>query len=81
MHAHTKISFIIFLSLGLQGCLGSIIGTTADVAIEVIKVPFKVGGAVVDVVKGDELTDTSSQLKTSKSVSSESSALENQGIR
>jgi len=37
----------------LQGCLGTIVGTTADVAIEVVKIPFKVGGAVVDVVTGD----------------------------
>ncbi|MFT6407030.1 MAG: hypothetical protein ACJAQ6_000440 [Arenicella sp.] len=38
----------------LQGCLGTIIGTTVDVAIEVVKVPFKVGAAVIDVVSGDD---------------------------
>ena len=39
--------------LMLQGCLGTIIGTTVDVALEVAKVPFKVGGAVIDIVSGD----------------------------
>ena len=81
MYAHLRISLIIIISLGLQGCLGSIIGTTADVAIEVIKVPFKVGGAVVDVVTGDELTDTSSQLNESESDDNANYHLENQGIR
>ena len=37
----------------LQACLGTIVGATADVAIEIVKVPFKVGGAVIDVVSGD----------------------------
>ena len=81
MYAHLRISLIIIISLGLQGCLGSIIGTTADVAIEVIKVPFKVGGAVVDVVTGDELTDTSSQLNESESDDNANYRIENQGIR
>ena len=36
----------------LQGCVGAIIGTTVDAAIEVAKIPFKVGGAIIDVAKG-----------------------------
>ena len=47
-----KICSAIILCLMLQGCLGKIVGTTADVAIEVVKIPFKVGGAVVDVATG-----------------------------
>ena len=38
----------------LSGCASTIIGTAVDATIEVAKVPFKVGGAVVDVVTGDE---------------------------
>ena len=38
----------------LTGCLGTVVGTAADVAIEVGKVPFKVGGAVIDGVSSDE---------------------------
>lgn len=44
---------VAFCCLSLQACLGTIIGTTADVAIEVAKIPFKVGGAVIDVATGD----------------------------
>lgn len=41
----------------LQGCLGTIVGNTVDVAIEVVKIPFKVGGAVIDVVSGGDDKD------------------------
>ena len=46
---------VLFIAcLSLQGCIGAIIGTTVDVAIEVVKVPFKVGGAIIDVATGDK---------------------------
>ncbi len=48
-----KLCSTLCLCVLLQGCLGTIVGTTADVAIEVAKIPFKVGGAVVDVATGD----------------------------
>lgn len=38
----------------LTGCVGQAIETTTDAVIAVGKVPFKVGGAVVDVVAGDD---------------------------
>lgn len=38
----------------LSGCVGTIIGATVDTAIEVVKVPFKVGKAVVDVASDDD---------------------------
>ena len=38
----------------LQGCVGLVVGTAVDVAIEVAKVPFKVGGAVIDVATGGD---------------------------
>jgi len=41
-----KLVLTLLCCLLLQGCLGKIVGTTADVAIEVVKVPFKVGGGV-----------------------------------
>ncbi|MFK8017980.1 MAG: NF038104 family lipoprotein [Gammaproteobacteria bacterium] len=40
--------------LSLTGCVGQVIETTTDAAIAVAKVPFKVGGAVIDVATGDE---------------------------
>ena len=41
----------------LQGCLGTIVGTAADVAIEVVKVPFKVTGAAIDLMTDDDEDD------------------------
>lgn len=49
-----RILLIITLALSLQGCVGLMIGAAADVAIETAKIPFKVGGAVIDVVTGDD---------------------------
>lgn len=48
---------VLVCSLGLSACVGTIVGTAVDVAVEVAKVPFKVGGAVVDVITGDDLTE------------------------
>jgi len=47
-----------FLLISLSGCVvGAVVGTATDVAIEVVKVPFKVGGAIVDIVSGDDGED------------------------
>ena len=37
-----------------SACVGRIVGEAVDVTIEVVKVPFKVTGAVVDVVTKDD---------------------------
>ena len=49
----TKIILFVLL-LSLNGCIGTIVGAAVDVTTEVIKVPFKVGGAVIDAVSDDE---------------------------
>ena len=42
-------------TLGLSGCIvGTVVGTAVDVGVEVVKVPFKVGTGIYDVVKDDE---------------------------
>ncbi len=46
-------------ALNMSGCIGQAIETTTDAVIAVGKVPFKVGGAVVDVVTGDDEDDES----------------------
>jgi hypothetical protein len=52
---------LVFSVLLLQGCtalvVGAVVGTAATLAIETAKVPFKVGGAVIDVVSDDEEDD------------------------
>jgi hypothetical protein len=44
--------------LMLQGCAAMVVGTTVGVvttvAVEAVKVPFKVTGAVIDVVTDDD---------------------------
>lgn len=45
------------LPLLLGGCVATAVSTAVDVTTEVIKVPFKVGGAVVDAVSSDEEGD------------------------
>ncbi|WP_374243539.1 hypothetical protein [Zoogloea sp.] len=43
------------LAAGLSGCVvGTVVGTAVDVGVEVVKVPFKVGKGIYDVVKDDE---------------------------
>ena len=49
--------FLTALLLLLNGCASTVIGTATDAAIEVAKIPFKVGAAVIDVVTGDDDDD------------------------
>lgn len=48
-----KMLFSLMLAGLLSGCAAQVISTTTDVAIATAKIPFKVGGAVVDVVTDD----------------------------
>ena len=56
-----KVLVLVFSIFMLQGCtamvVGAVVGTAATVAVEVAKVPFKVGGAMIDVVSDDEEDD------------------------
>lgn len=54
MKKFLNLALLLLLSLYLQGCVGLLIETTTDATLAAAKVPFKVGGAVVDVVSGDE---------------------------
>jgi len=50
-----------------SGCISTIVGETADVAIEVVKMPFKAGAAIVDAVSSDdEEKDTDKKKDTKK---------------
>ncbi len=53
---------LLFLPLSLlQGCVGTILGVATDVVIETAKVPFKVGGAVIDLATDDDEDDKSDE--------------------
>lgn len=41
-------------TLVLSGCASTVIGTAADAAIAVAKVPVKAGGAIVDIATGGD---------------------------
>ena len=52
---HVHCVLLIVMSMHLGGCVVStVVGVAVDTAIEVAKVPFKVGAAVVDVATGDD---------------------------
>jgi hypothetical protein len=73
-----KIRLLLLLpvTFALTACLGTVVGAVVDTTIEVVKIPFKVVGAAVDVVTGDELTDLSeSDLKGTESIDSEAAAI------
>lgn len=44
----------LIFALVTSGCASTIIDTATDAAIAVAKVPFKVGGAVIDVATDDD---------------------------
>ncbi|MSR11852.1 MAG: hypothetical protein EXR84_08640 [Gammaproteobacteria bacterium] len=51
------ISGILLLSITSNGCVGAIVGAAVDTTIEVVKIPFKVVGAAVDLAIPDDDED------------------------
>lgn len=47
----------VLLMLCLSGCVGAVVGAVVDTTIEVVKVPFKVAGAAVDIIVPDDDDD------------------------
>lgn len=50
----TRILAILVIFLLLNACVGSIVGAAVDVTIEVVKIPFKVAGAAIDLAIPDD---------------------------
>jgi len=44
---------LVFCLVLLSGCVGAVVGAAVDTTIEVAKVPFKAGGAAVDLILPD----------------------------
>jgi len=40
--------------LSLSGCITTVVGAAVDVTTAVVKLPFQVGGAVIDAVSSDD---------------------------
>jgi hypothetical protein len=51
---HFSAVILMLVLLLVSGCASTIIGTATDAALAVAKTPFKVGGAVIDVVTDDD---------------------------
>ena len=54
---------LVAMSISLSGCLGFIVGNAVDLGIEVVKVPFKVTKAAVDVITDDDEDDEKKDKK------------------
>lgn len=52
-----RIATVLLCCLGLSACIGTVVGAVVDTAIEVVKIPVKVGAAVIDVVTPDDFTE------------------------
>ncbi|MFT5136257.1 MAG: hypothetical protein ACI9XU_001066 [Arenicella sp.] len=54
--AHPILNLVMILVIcgSLSACIGTVVGVVVDTAIEVVKVPFKVGRAVIDVATPDK---------------------------
>jgi hypothetical protein len=54
VHPILNIVMILVICGSLSACIGTVVGVVVDTAIEVVKVPFKVGRAVIDVATPDK---------------------------
>ncbi|MFT4629104.1 MAG: hypothetical protein ACI8PV_000212 [Dinoroseobacter sp.] len=54
MHPILNLAMILVICGSLSACIGTVVGVVVDTAIEVVKVPFKVGRAVIDVATPDK---------------------------
>ena len=59
----TLVALLTIMPFALSGCLGFIVGNAIDLGIEVVKVPFKVTKAAVDVITGDDKDDEKKDKK------------------
>jgi hypothetical protein len=57
LHKILRAITLISLMLMLQACVTTIVGAVVDTAIEVVKIPFKVGGAIIDAASSDKEED------------------------
>ena len=57
MKTITLVVLLTIMPFALSGCLGFIVGNAVDLGIEVVKVPFKVTKAAVDVITDDDEDD------------------------
>ena len=54
LHPVLNLVMVLVICGSLSACVGTLVGVVVDTAIEVVKVPFKVGRAVIDVATPDK---------------------------
>lgn len=59
VHRLARILVLLSICTLLSACLGTAVGVVVDTAIEVVKIPFKVGGAIIEVAIPDKDEDRS----------------------
>lgn len=73
---YIKLAFTALFCLFLTGCIGTVVGAVVDTTVEVVKIPFKVGGAIIDVVTPDEFADSlDSQHSDEEKIKAQEAAL------
>ena len=50
--------------LSLSGCIATVVGAAVDVTTAVVKLPFQVGGAVIDAVSSDDEEEPEERAQT-----------------
>lgn len=73
-----QLFLVVIASCSLTACVGTVVGVVVDTAVEVVKIPFKVGGAVIDVVTPDDFSDNllSNDNEGELDIDSEAAAVE-----
>lgn len=57
LHPILNLLMVLVICSLLSACIGTVVGVAVDTTIEVVKIPFKVAGAVIDVATPDKSSD------------------------
>ena len=78
----TNLITILFVCLSMTACISTLVGAVVDTTIAVVKIPFKVGAAIIDVVTPGDLTDEQSESESEAFEDSDKAAvqMESEGI-
>lgn len=76
MKLFQKMILTLMIVMSTTACIGTVVGVVVDTTIEVVKIPFKVGAAVIDVATDDDFTDVAEKSVLSQSeLSSDKAAM------
>ena len=76
-----KVMLIVSLCVTTSACIGTVVGAVVDTTIEVVKIPFKVGAAVIDVATDDDFTDVAESDSSHSELSSDEAAIKMENVK